>query len=170
MASFRYQGERFQAVGKVKIGGIIESKQLAQVGVMSIPDQPGFAGKIFGALGNEGINIQFIVQSADWGGRGNTIFCIEQKDLEETIKVLTRLQTFIGSERIIHRSPVGIISIFGPHFREKPAIAGTMFTALGNAGINILAISTSISTLSCVIDESLLPDAVRAISDAFELP
>lgn len=157
-------------MGKVKIGGIIESKQLAQVGVMSIPDQPGFAGKIFGALGNEGINIQFIVQSADWGGRGNTIFCIEQKDLEETIKVLTRLQTFIGSERIIHRSPVGIISIFGPHFREKPAIAGTMFTALGNAGINILAISTSISTLSCVIDEALLPDAVRAISDAFELP
>jgi hypothetical protein len=33
-----------------------------------------------------------------------------------------------------------------------------------------LAISTSISTLSCVIDEALLPDAVRAISDAFELP
>jgi aspartokinase len=157
-------------VGKVKIGGIIQSKQLAQVGVMSIPDQPGFAGKIFGALGNEGINIQFIVQSVDRCGRGNTIFCIERKDLEETIKVLTRLQTFVGSERIIHHSPVGIISIFGPHFREKPSIAGTMFTALGNAGINILAISTSISTLSCVIDEALLPDAVRAISDAFELP
>lgn len=157
-------------MGKVKIGGIIQSKQLAQVGVMSIPDQPGFAGKIFEALGSAGINIQFIVQAVDLGGRGNTIFCIERKDLEETIKVLNGLQTSVGSEEIIHRSPVGIISIFGPHFREKPSIAGMMFTALGNAGINILAISTSISTLSCVIDEALLPDAVRAISDAFELP
>jgi aspartokinase len=45
-----------------------------------------------------------------------------------------------------------------------------MFSALGDAGINILAISTSISTLSCVIEEKLLPQAVKAISEAFELP
>lgn len=157
-------------MGKVKIGGIIQSKQLAQVGVMSIPDQPGFAGKIFAALGKEGINLQFIVESVDLDGRGNTVFCVDRKDLEETIKVLNRLPTFAGSGRIIHYSPVGIISIFGPHFREKPSIAGAMFTALGNAGINILAISTSISTLSCVIEEVLLPQAVQAISEAFELP
>jgi len=157
-------------MGKVKIGGIIQSKQLAQVGVMFIPDQPGVAGKIFGALGKEGINVQFIVQSVDVYGRGNTIFCIDRKDLEETLKVLEYVQSSIGSGGVTHHSPVGIISIFGPHFREKPSIAGTMFNALGNAGINILAISTSISTLSCVIDEALLPEAVHAISEAFELP
>jgi hypothetical protein len=33
-----------------------------------------------------------------------------------------------------------------------------------------LAISTSISSLSCVIEEDLLPLAVNAISEAFELP
>jgi aspartate kinase len=162
--------EGFWAMGKVKIGGIIQSKQLAQVGVISILDRPGFAEKIFAALGKEGINIQFIVQSVDLDGRGNTAFCVDRKDLEETIKVLNRLQTFVGIGKVIHHSPVGIISIFGPHFREKPSIAGTMFTALGDAGINILAISTSISTLSCVIEEALLPQAVQAISEAFELP
>ena len=88
-------------MGKVKIGGIIQSKQLAQVGVMSIPDRPGLAGKIFAALGKEGINIQFIVQSVDLDGRGNTVFCIDRKDLEETIEVLNRLQTFAGSGRVI---------------------------------------------------------------------
>ena len=157
-------------MGKVKIGGIIQSKQLAQVGVISILDRPGFAEKIFAALGKEGINIQFIVHSVDLDGRGNTAFCVDRKDLEETIKVLNRLQTFVGIGKVIHHSPVGIISIFGPHFREKPSIAGTMFTALGDAGIDILAISTSISTLSCVIEEALLPQAVQAISEAFELP
>ncbi|MBI5968462.1 MAG: ACT domain-containing protein [Deltaproteobacteria bacterium] len=157
-------------MGKVKIGGIIQSKQLAQVGVMSIPDQTGVPGKIFGALGKEGINVQFIVQSADVYGRGNTVFCVDRKDLEETLKILNYVQLSIGSGGVTHHSPVGIISIFGPHFREKPSIAGAMFTALGNAGINILAISTSISSLSCVIDEALLPEAVQAISEAFELP
>ena len=170
MVSFWGRSEGFRAMGKVKIGGIIQSKQLAQVGVISILDRPGFAEKIFAALGKEGINLQFIVQSIDLDGRGNTAFCVDRKDLEETIKVLNRLQTSVGIGKVIHHSPVGIISIFGPHFREKPSIAGTMFTALGDAGIDILAISTSISTLSCVIEEALLPQAVQAISEAFELP
>jgi aspartokinase len=157
-------------MGKVKIGGIIQSKELVQVRVMSIPNEPGFAGKIFCALGKEGINIQFIVQTVDLQGRGNATFCIHQGDLPDTLRVLNRIQPFIGSEKVVHHSPVGIISIFGPHFREKPSIAGTMFSALGDARINILAISTSISTLSCVIDEKLLPQAVQAISEAFEPP
>ena len=157
-------------MGKVKIGGIIQSKELAQVGVMSMPDQPAVTGKIFSALGKEGINIQFIAQTLDVGGRGNTIFCIDRKDLEETVNVLTRIQPFVGLEKVMHHSPVGIISIFGPHFREKPSLAGMMFSALGDAGINILAVSTSISTLSCVIEEGLLPQAVQAISEVFELP
>lgn len=155
---------------KIKIGGIIQSKQLAQVGVMSTPDQPGLAGKILGVLGNEGINIQFIVELVDLSGRGSIIFCIDQKDLEDTLRVLKQVQPLVGFEKVIHQSPVAILSIFGPHFREKPAIAGTMFSALGGSGINILSISTSISTLSCVIEEALLPEAVKAISEAFELP
>ena len=155
---------------KIKIGGIIQSKQLALVGVMSAPDQPGSAGQILGALGKEGINIEFIVQSVDLSGRGNLAFCIDREDLEETLKILNHVQPEVGYEKVNHHSPVGIISIFGPHFREKPAIAGTMFTTLGDSGINILAISTSISTLSCVIEEALLAEAVKAISEAFELP
>ena len=155
---------------KIKIGGIIQSNQLAQVGVMSAPDQADLPGRILGALGKEGINIQFVVQSIDLSGRGNIVFCVDRKDLEGTLGVLNQVQTSMGYEKIIHHSPVAIISIFGPHFREKPAIAGTMFTALGESGINILAISTSISTLSCVIDEALLSEAVKAISEAFELP
>jgi len=157
-------------MSKIKIGGIIQNKQLAQVGVLSIPDRPGLGGYILGALGKEGINIQFLVQTVDLSGRGSIHFCIDLKDLERTLQVLDRVQPFAGQERVTHHSPVGIISVFGPHFREKPSIAGTMFKALGDARINILAISTSISSLSCVIDEALLPEAVQAISEAFELP
>lgn len=155
---------------RTKIGGIIQSKDLSQVGILAAPDQPGIAGKILGALGEASINIQFIVQSIDLTGLGNIVFCVDRKDLDETLRILNRIQASVAFKKVIHRSPVGIISIFGPHFREKPAIAGTMFGALGRSGINILAISTSISTLSCVIEENLLPEAVKAISEAFELP
>jgi aspartokinase len=45
-----------------------------------------------------------------------------------------------------------------------------MFDALANRDINILAISTSISTISCVIEAKNLAEAAEAIRDAFELP
>jgi aspartokinase len=45
-----------------------------------------------------------------------------------------------------------------------------MFSALASAGINILAISTSISSTSCLLDASDMDEAVQALEEAFELP
>ena len=44
-----------------------------------------------------------------------------------------------------------------------------MYTALADAGINILSISTSMSSVSCVIDQARLEDAVAALKDTFEM-
>jgi aspartokinase len=63
-----------------------------------------------------------------------------------------------------------MVSIFGPHFAERPGIAGTMFSALASASINILAISTSISSLCCIIEETDMEPAVEVLREAFELP
>lgn len=155
---------------KVKIGGIIQNKNLAQITMLNLTNQPGVAGQIFSLLGREGINVQFIVQVTEALEKGHFVFCIDQKDLEKALEILKK-KPFGGEyQQIIPYHPVAIVSIFGPHFREKPAIAGRMFSALSAAGINILAISTSISTLSCVIPESLLSLAVQVLSETFELP
>lgn len=156
-------------MGKIKIGGIIQNKNLAQISMLNLTNQPEVAGQIFSLLGREGINVQFIVQATEAVEKTHIVFCIDQKDLEKTIDILKK--PFWGeSPQIIPYHPVAIVSIFGPHFREKPAIAGRMFSALSAAGINILAISTSISTLSCVIPEPLLSLAVQVLSETFELP
>ena len=69
---------------------------------------------------------------------------------------------------MVYDREVGIVSIFGPHFGDRPGIAGTMFSALASAGINILAISTSISSLSCVLDAGDMDDAIRVLKESFE--
>jgi aspartokinase len=45
-----------------------------------------------------------------------------------------------------------------------------MFDSLAADGINILAISTSISTVSCVIDSDDLEVALLALRKTFDLP
>jgi len=155
---------------KIKIGGIIQKGNLAKIGVMSIPDRPGVAGAIFRALGEGSINVPFIVHSIDLNNLDNIVICVAQEDLAKALEILSVVQQTIGAKEIVYDEEVGLVSIFGPHFGERPGIAGTMFSALASVGINILAISTSISSVSCLIDASDMDEAVRVLKEVFELP
>jgi aspartokinase len=162
--------EREMREQKIKIGGIIQNRNLAKVGVMSIPDRPGVAGAIFSALGAKGINIPFIVHTIDIHHLDNIVICVAREDLTAALEVLDTVRETVGAEEIVYEGEVGIVSMFGPHFGERPGIAGVMFSALASADINILAISTSISSTSCLIDASDMDEAVQALEEVFDLP
>jgi aspartate kinase len=153
---------------RIKLGGIIEKRHLAKIGVMSIPDRPGVAGTIFRALGAAEVNCPFIVHTIDLKGGDNIELCVAQEDLAAALDALTAIKDTVGAEAIVHREDVGMVCIYGPHFGERAGIAGIMFPALATSGINILAISTSISSLCCVIDGNRMDEASRAIEGAFQ--
>jgi len=159
-----------ETMSKLKIGGIMQNANLAQVGVMSIPDRPGVAGAALRSLAQAGINVQFIVQCIDLQNRDHIICCVAKEEGNKAVAVLEKIIGELGAQKIVYEPDVAIVSIFGPDFREIPGIAGAMFSALASAGINILAISTSISTLSCVILADKVEAAIRALREAFELP
>ena len=156
--------------GKVKIGGIMSNGGLAKVGVMSVPDRPGVAAAILNRLGEQGVNVQFIVQCIDLENRDHVVLCVGRDDLQPALEALEAVKEEIGAQKIIHNPEVGIVSVFGPDFRERPGIAAEVFQALASEGINILAISTSISTVSCVIAEELLDQAAEVLGETFILP
>jgi aspartokinase len=155
---------------KIKIGGIIQKRNLAKIGVMSIPDRPGVAGALLSALGEKGINVPFIVHNIDLNHLDNIVICVAQDDLTPALEALHRVKETVGAKEIVYDREVGIISLFGPHFGERPGIAGRMFSALASVGINILAISTSISSISCLIDINDMDEAIVALEETFELP
>jgi aspartate kinase len=155
---------------KIKIGGIIQNRNLAKIGVMSIPDRPGVAGAIFGALGAKGVNAPFIVHTIDLNNLDSVVICVARENLTAALEALDTVKETVGAKEVVYDREVGMISIFGPHFGERPGIAGVMFSSLASAGINVLAISTSISSLSCLVDVSDVDEAVRALREAFELP
>jgi len=149
---------------------VIRNSNLAKLGVMGVPDRPGVAGAILSALGREGINVEFIVQCIDLNSHDHVVFCVARDDVETALSTLEHIKLRLGAKEVIHKPEVGIVSIFGPDFRERPGIAGAMFNALASAGINILAISTSISTVSCVLDAKRISEAVRVIEQTFDMP
>jgi aspartokinase len=155
---------------KVKVGGIMANTGLATVSILSLPDRPDVTGTVLHALGKGNINIEFVVHNLDLEGNGNMTFCIDQRNLEAALEVLEGVKPLIEAKGISYHPHVAVISVFGPHFRERPMISGLMFNALGTAGINVLAISTSISSCSCLIQGDQVEDAMMALHETFEAP
>lgn len=157
-------------MAKVRIGGIMQNGHLALLNVTAVPDRPGIAASILGQLGDRGVNVQFVVQCIDHAQSDQVALCVDRDDLPAALEIVQRLAPEIEAGHVLPVREVAIVSIFGPDFRERPGIAGTMFDALAARQINILAISTSISTVSCVVASAHLDGALRALRETFDLP
>ena len=155
---------------KIRIGGIMQNAHLSLLNVTAVPDRPGIASAILGGLGEARVNVQFIVQCIDERQRDQIALCVDRDDLPTALDILGNVAPELEAAKVVSHPEAAIVSIFGPDFRERPGIAGTMFEALAANGINILAISTSISTVSCVIASDHLETALNALRDTFNLP
>lgn len=155
---------------KIKIGGIMQSDGRALVKIMSVPDHASVAGTVFGAMGESGINIELLAQSFDLDDCGNFSMVIDQKDLDHALTILEEIKPNIDAKVVSYTPDVAVITVFGPHLREKPYIHGKMFSTIASVGISSLAISTSISSVSCVVEGQHLDPAIQALAHAFDVP
>lgn len=154
---------------KIKIGGIVDQPNLTMYGITSLKDRPGAAAEVLGLLAKEGINLEYLTEGACRKESAMMIFCV---DAEVASKVDEIIKTNVEgeAEKIRKCEYVCILGVYGPHFREKPAIAAQFCAALGEAGVNILGLSSSISTISAIIDIREHDKALDALTKTFELP
>lgn len=157
-------------MARIRIGGIMQNAHLALLNVTAVPDRPGTAAALLTGLGERSINVQFIVQCIDQNQHDQIALCVDRDDLPMALEIVEGIAPALEANRVLAQPEVAIVSIFGPDFRERPGIAGTMFQALADRQINILAISTSISTVSAVIEAGHLEAALTALRTTFDLP
>jgi aspartate kinase len=155
---------------KIKVGGVIQNDHLASISVLAVRDRPGIAAAVLDALGQRNLNVQFVVQMIDHENQAQMVLCIDRTDLATGLSAIDTIRGEVQPQAVTANPEVASLAIFGPDFRERPGIAGKMFRAMAERGINILAISTSISTVNCIIELSKVKDALDAINEHFDLP
>jgi aspartate kinase len=140
----------------------------ARVTLTGLRDEPGVAGRVFGALADANVNVDMIIQNEPVSddSKADLSFTVASDDLVAATDVLGPLGVGDGLET---DPQVGKVSIVGAGMRSHPGVAAKVFQTLGTNGINIEMISTSPIKISCVIAADEVPDAVRAIHEAFEL-
>lgn len=122
------------------------------------------------AMGAHELNIEFIAQTMGAVGKDNVAFCVKQERADEAVAVLEKMKHELKAQTISRRDNVGLVFTFGPEFRFTPGTAGRVFKLLGGQDINIIAISTSMAAITCVIDDDRIADAVTALKAVFETP
>ncbi len=156
--------------GKIAVGGITRSDGLVMIKILGATMSVSMVGSILSALGNAGINVTCVTSFVDRPESINLCFAVKKEDLDQTLGLLQSHKDEVGRANIEYQSRCSAISIYGPHFSERPAIAGAVFSATAEAGVDILMINTSYSTVSFLTNEDQAVLAVTKLQDKFLVP
>ncbi|MGK5088196.1 aspartate kinase [Bdellovibrionota bacterium FG-2] len=154
----------------VLVSGVAADTGQIKLSLQNLPEQPGVAAKIFGALSRASIVVDIIVQDVPSNGLLTVSFTIGQSDALLARKVLQDLRTTQFSEmRLVEEPNLAKVSIVGVGMQHHPGVAAKMFSLLAEAGINIKLITTSEIKISCLIEGAEAKNAVEALHQGFQL-
>jgi aspartate kinase len=151
------------------VSGIAYSRDDAKVTLRRVPDRPGIAAAVFGALAKSNVNVDMIVQNIGADGSTDMTFTVGKADLARAQDVLEKARGDLGYEALLADPEVAKISVVGIGMRSHAGVATTMFKALSEKGINIQVISTSEIKVSVLVGAEYTELAVRALHTAYGL-
>ena len=162
--------EEDEHMEKAIVSGIAFSREEAKISVLGVPDRPGIAFQILGAVADANIDVDVIIQNISKDGKTDFSFTVNRGDYNKTVELLKeKVLPSLGAQEVVGDTKICKVSIVGIGMRSHVGVASKMFRVLSEEGINIQMISTSEIKTSVVIDEKYMELAVRALHKAFEL-
>ncbi len=158
-----------EIVEKEMVAGIAYSRDEAKITVRRVPDRPGIAAALFGALATQSVNVDMIVQNISAEGTTDMTFTVGAADLPRARATMAQIQPQLGYAEIVADPDVAKLSVVGVGMRSHAGVANTMFQALADKAINIQVISTSEIKISVLIASEYTELAVRALHTAYGL-
>ena len=151
------------------VSGIAFNRDEAKLTIRGIPDQPGVAYKVLGAISEANIEIDVIVQNVAKDDSATITFTVHRNDLARASELLNQIAEDLGALEVSSDDRIVKVSIVGVGMRSHAGVAAKMFEALAAEGINIQLITTSEIKITVVIEERYLELAVRSLHSAFGL-
>ena len=151
------------------VSGIAFNRDEAKLTIRGIPDVPGIASRVLGAVGRANIEVDVIVQNVAQDNTASLTFTVHRNEMTKAQDVLESVAKELGATTVEADANIAKVALVGVGMRSHAGVAATMFEALAKDNINIQMISTSEIKITVVIDERYLELAVRGLHSAFEL-
>ncbi len=150
----------------------ISQQALVAVSGTGMMGVPGVAARVFGTLAAAHVSVSMISQASS---EQSICFTVPS---DRATEVADRLRTAFAEElarrevdEIGVRSDLTTVAVVGSGMARTPGIAARIFSAVAQAGVNVVAIAQGASerNVSFVVDDREAPAAVRAVHAAFRL-
>lgn len=156
-----------ESMEEVVVSGVTLNDAEAKVALRNVPDRPGIAMQVFGAIAEANVNVDMIVQNTSAEGKTDMTFTVPIGEIDQAVKVIDGLREKIGFAKIDTDKSIAKVSIVGVGMRSHAGVAAKMFALLANSGINIQMISTSEIKISVVVAKEQGKQAVQILHDGF---
>ena len=158
------------------VDGVHFDANQVRVALLRVADRPGIAAGLFGAMAEQSVIVDLIVQSIHEDNMNDIAFTVERDSAdraEAVAKAFGPSQDRADrggqeSEVLIDRDIVKV-SIVGAGMIGRPGIAAQMFKVLADADINLQMISTSEVNVSCTIAAQHCDRALAVLCRTFEV-
>ena len=151
------------------VAGVAADSSQVRVLLANLPDIPGTAAKVFGALAKNNISVDMIIQSLAINGTNSIAFTVDEDDLSKAIDILELVRKEVNAGEILIDKDIAKVSIVGAGMVDRPGIAADMFRSLAENEINIKMISTSEIKISCLVEKDNAKPAIKALCKKFGL-
>ncbi len=152
-----------------RVTGVPSEKNVSKITILGAIDKPGVAAEIFEPLSKAGISVDVIVQNSSNSGNTDITFTVKSDQLKEALSITQDSSSKLQINGVSSEDGFGKVSIIGTGMLNVPGYASKMFAALANASVNIEMITTSEIRITCLVKETQLDQAVRAVHSAFDV-
>ncbi len=133
---------------------------------------PGIAARTFGAVQAEGLSVSTIFQASSESSIGFTLPASEAVRAVHALRRAFKEELAAGLiDSVASRDGLSVIAVVGEGMAGTPGIAARLFTALADAGVNVIAVAQGSSerNISFVVAARDSGAAQRAAHAAFQL-
>ena len=149
------------------VSGVTHNDREIKFTLFSVPDQPGIAGTVFGALSEIGTNVDMIVQNVSKDSITDISFTAPSEQQDEVEEALKQISEKLNAGGFDVDQNIARVSIIGAGMKSESGVASKMFKILGDSKINITMISTSPIRVSCVINSKDIDQALNVLHEEF---
>ena len=152
------------------VSGVTLVKNEAKITLRDVKDKPGVAAAVFGALADESIVVDMIVQNvSDDGSLTDITFTVPDSEYDKSVRAIEGARGRIEFGKLSSSKGGAKVSVIGVGMRSHAGVASSMFKALADKGINIQLITTSEIKTSVLIEGEYAELAVRALHTYYGL-
>jgi aspartate kinase len=135
------------------------------VALFHVPDRPGYAARVFRAIGEAGVFVDMIVQNVGIEGDSLLSFTVPREAADRAVLAVKKA----GIDDVSVEPALAKLSVVGVGMRTHTGVATRMFAALAERGININLINTSEVRINVGTDIARGREGLECLRKAFAL-